>query len=365
MDNQHLYVGEAMRSILHAEARAAYTPFSTHVQTNIMQRKCNKCRKKKPLLQRSAAEQAGPSVVPPIVHDVLNSPGQPLDSETRAFFEPRFGHNFGRMHVHSIAPQASRSDLRVGPPDDSYEKEADQVADRIIKMPLSREQNRPKEASFDLSRVRLHTDARAALSAEAIGAQAFTVGQDIVFGAAQYQPGTKGGMRLMAHELVHFMQQSERIPKGSIQREDISGEGEPVAEDISGEGLAGETKVCENPINLPLNASSQGPFLKYDDLKSKSFNTDLFSDLEIHAKAQYANKSHDTYKDREYFGVHLKECGLWDSEVDSKIDNIGKDINLNVNIGRPPFYKSRINYLVIKNSSTDHPIYVDYEVSGK
>lgn len=207
----------------------------------LLQRKCEKCRKKKQLLQKRS-EHAGPSVVPPIVHEVLNSPGQPLDSETRAFFEPRFGHDFRRMQVHSVAPQASASGLRIGPPNDSYEKEADQVADRILEFPQSREQNGPEEAGFDLSRVRLHADARAAQSAQAVGARAFTVGRDIVFGTGQYQPGTAGGMRLMAHELVHFMQQAESIPAGSIQRQDISGE----EEQVGGECPVDAKHICDS-----------------------------------------------------------------------------------------------------------------------
>ncbi len=110
---------------------------------------CAACRAKR--LQRRATESAGPSGVPPIVHEVLRSPGQPLDAETRAFMEPRFGHDF--------------------------------------------------------SRVRVHTGARAAESARAVNALAYTVGRDVVFGAGQYAPGTSAGRRLLAHELAHVVQQ--------------------------------------------------------------------------------------------------------------------------------------------------------------
>src|SRR2546430_6299517 len=41
-----------------------------------------------------AANPSETSTVPPIVHDVLRSQGQPLDSDTRVFVEPRFGHDF-------------------------------------------------------------------------------------------------------------------------------------------------------------------------------------------------------------------------------------------------------------------------------
>jgi hypothetical protein len=89
--------------------------------------------------------------VPAIVHDVLRSPGQPLDPATRAFFEPRFEHDF--------------------------------------------------------SHVRVHSDAKAAESARSVNALAFTVGQNIHFGAGEYHPESLGGMRLLAHELAHTVQQ--------------------------------------------------------------------------------------------------------------------------------------------------------------
>jgi pimeloyl-ACP methyl ester carboxylesterase len=105
--------------------------------------------------RRQRADKAEPELAPPIVHEVLAFPGRPLDDETRAFMEPRFGHDF--------------------------------------------------------SRVGLHTNARAAASAEAVNALAYTVGQDIVFGAGQYQPRTSEGRRLIAHELAHTVQQGLSI----------------------------------------------------------------------------------------------------------------------------------------------------------
>ena len=118
---------------------------------------CPKCMKEQSRYKQSQAKpfQAGVnngSVVPPIVHDVLNSSGQPLDAGTRAFMEPRFGHDF--------------------------------------------------------SQVRVHNDTRAADSAEAIKALAYTIGRDVVFGAGQYAPETSKGKKLLAHELTHVLQQN-------------------------------------------------------------------------------------------------------------------------------------------------------------
>jgi hypothetical protein len=89
-------------------ATSAFMPVRGHV----LQRKCAcggspglagecaECSKKRLSLQRATRnhelETANSSAVPPIVHDALRSPGQPLDPVARAFFEPRFGHDFSR-----------------------------------------------------------------------------------------------------------------------------------------------------------------------------------------------------------------------------------------------------------------------------
>jgi Domain of unknown function (DUF4157) len=102
------------------------------------------------------------SAIPSIVREVLGSPGEPLDAETRAFMEPRFG--------------------------------------------------------YDFSRVRVHNDARAAESAIAINALAYTLGGDLVFGVGRYAPRSGEGQRLLAHELMHVVQQSQARNNPGIQR---------------------------------------------------------------------------------------------------------------------------------------------------
>lgn len=127
---------------------------------------CEECKSKAMQLQRSSAiaseaAATGTMTAPPIVHDVLNSPSSPLDAGTRRFMEPRFG--------------------------------------------------------FDFGRVRVHTSAKAAESARVVGALAYTVGQNVVFGSGQHTPHTAAGQRLIAHELTHVMQQS-RMTNGEIHR---------------------------------------------------------------------------------------------------------------------------------------------------
>ena len=63
----------------------------------------------------------------------------------------------------------------------------------------------------DLSGVRVHTDSRAVQLNRDLGAQAFTHGSDVYFGAGKFQPGTGEGDRLLAHELVHVGQQNPSI----------------------------------------------------------------------------------------------------------------------------------------------------------
>jgi hypothetical protein len=80
------------------------------------------------------------------------------------------------------------------------------------------------EARFgrDFSGVRVHADGPAAGSARAVNALAYTAGQNIVFGEAQYNPGIDGGRRLLAHELTHVIQQSHAAtPQRTLQRKVI------------------------------------------------------------------------------------------------------------------------------------------------
>jgi len=84
--------------------------------------------------QYSSTNHAGPAAVPPIVHEVLCSPGQPLDAATRTHVEARFGHDFSHVRVHAAAPPI-QAKLTINHPNDRYEQEADRVADAVMRMP--------------------------------------------------------------------------------------------------------------------------------------------------------------------------------------------------------------------------------------
>jgi hypothetical protein len=142
--------------------------------------------------------------------------------------------------------------LKIGKPNDSFEQEADRMADATMRMrDLEEQRTNGKEGPSpaqslrshiglppgsgeplpdavrsyfgprfgdDFSRVRVHTDPRAAKSARALGAQAYTLGHDVVFDQGQYAPETKEGQRLLAHELAHVVQQSSGGISPMIQR---------------------------------------------------------------------------------------------------------------------------------------------------
>lgn len=151
------------------------------------------------------------------------------------------------------------SKLQIGAPNDAYEREADVVADRVMRTPDTtapvteappgvqrkcdaclqtapqsvdaalQSAGQPLDArtrdffeprfGVDFQAVRVHADAGAQGSARQINAKAFTVGQDIVFGAGQFSPGTEDGRRLLAHELTHVVQQSGGTVQPSVQRQ--------------------------------------------------------------------------------------------------------------------------------------------------
>lgn len=83
------------------------------------------------------------------------------------------------------------------------------------------------ELGDDLEQVRVHSNSAAAAAARAADARAFTVGRDVVFGEAEYAPGTRAGQRLIAHEVVHAIQQRGT---GALPEELEVGEPEAPAE---------------------------------------------------------------------------------------------------------------------------------------
>jgi hypothetical protein len=136
-----------------------------------------------------------------------------------------------------------QSKLTISHHDDAFEREADFAADEVMRMPhprpaIQRAASTPispldvvqtggrpldqpvrssMESRFqrDFGKVRIHTDARAARSAQGLSARAYTTGSNIVFGAGEYSPHTPAGASLLAHELTHVVQQEGSAPWSS------------------------------------------------------------------------------------------------------------------------------------------------------
>jgi hypothetical protein len=159
------------------------------------------------------ASDAGKSVAPTIVHEALHSRGQQLDTSTREFMESRFDHDF--------------------------------------------------------SRVRVHTDSTAIEATQSVNALAFTVGQDIAFGRDKYSPQSPSGRELLAHELVHVMQQNSSpsllgIPLAlSEPGDELEREADRVAKDVlppsSGVRQLAEPHVQRVPSNQSQSPITQRP----------------------------------------------------------------------------------------------------------
>lgn len=83
---------------------------------------------------------------------------------------------------------------------------------------------------YDFSRVRIHSGERAAESARAVNALAYTLGKNVVFGAGQYEPSSTKGQRLLAHELTHTIQQGGADAGGETALQGYAGAGGDSAE---------------------------------------------------------------------------------------------------------------------------------------
>ena len=157
---------------------------------------------------------------PANVNDVTAAPGQPLDATTRAYFEPRFGSDF--------------------------------------------------------SKVRIHTERNAADSAQAVGARAYTVGRNIIFGAGQYAPSTTAGRKLLAHELTHVLQQREA---GSIPRSlEVSSPGAPT--ERQADGVANAVASSRSALTQITQLSAIAPAVQREPTRPRaSTGTQSIADL--------------------------------------------------------------------------------------
>jgi hypothetical protein len=176
-----------------------------------MDGECAGCRSTR--LRGSPGQPSRPRAIPTIVHEALGSPGEMLSPRILKFMAVRFGGVSRVASPGSTAPASvSRAKLALNRPADFFEQGAERTATQVVGEPAKSGPD-IAVASFahGFRRARVQHDGRAAESARAIGARAYTVGPNIVFGNGAYAPETQAGRRLLAHELAHTLQQGPRI----------------------------------------------------------------------------------------------------------------------------------------------------------
>ncbi|MGH3774197.1 MAG: DUF4157 domain-containing protein [Pseudonocardiaceae bacterium] len=269
---------------------------------------------------------------PPAVQSGGANSGSVLNAGT---FVASFGHDFGQVRVqsHDIAnaraPRAVRSSFGTGPTigrvDDPVEAEADRLAQQMATGPIpsgatgqgtsahphtgdsASEQSDSRRSlpgvgrklpdllrfemeqrlGFDLGCVRVHSDDQAGRLASGVGAAAFTIGHDIAFGEGRYAPETTQGRRLIAHELVHVLQQSKGRGVSPPQRRPV-GRGAGVAplwgaiqpdaasviRRVPLEGLSAEHDLAQERIRARDRGpgTEPGPGLPFEVLKQAGYD---------------------------------------------------------------------------------------------
>lgn len=156
-------------------------------------------------------------LAPRVVSEVIDSPGRPLDAGTQRFFKQTLGHDF--------------------------------------------------------SRVRVHTDHTAADSARAVNAYAYTVGQDVVFGAGQYAPESEFGCYLLAHELAHTMQQRSLDLRSSARQLPINSPGDAYEHEADAFAASALQRAARKPASSSAaqpSLSASSPFVARVDCSTVS-----------------------------------------------------------------------------------------------
>jgi hypothetical protein len=208
--------------------------------TPLVQRQVEEEKKEEEILQTKESSKQSPAVSSNLETNIQSSRtgGTPLPESIRAFFEPRFGHDFSKVKLHTNTRAAELAHTEITPLIQRQESLAEEEDEELIQtkiagdvtpevtpaistgiqslqgggQPLSASERGFFQPRFgaDFYAVRIHADQGAAEMARAVNARAFTFGHNIVFGAGQFRWGSVDTRRLLAHELTHVLQQSSR-----------------------------------------------------------------------------------------------------------------------------------------------------------
>ena len=237
---------------------------------------CQDCRARK---RETALPHAWSGPVPSLVPEVLASPGTSLESGFRRQMESRFGHDFGK--------------------------------------------------------VRVHRDAKAAASAEAVQARAYTVGHEIVLGAAAAWPESRDTLPLLSHELAHVVQQDKVFggsgQSGLVQRAGL--EQSISAQDASAASGLREPDCGTRVADLFLLGAIQCPqrpeccFAQVHDRKNHNLTGIFRADHQLEGKpdCEYGDQKHHDF----WLANHWRILEITTSEM-TVMNMCGQEETLNV-----------------------------------
>lgn|GEM_PF-3383535 len=248
--------------VMHAPIAKAADFFQPKpVATNIVQQKCAHCEDEEKVQRKVSTGTATGSELPSSVHCAVNSGGQSMDAGTRNFMESGFGYDFGNVQIHN--------------------------------------------------------DSQAQQSAASINALAYTHHNHIVFGKGQYQPHTHSGKQLLAHELVHTIQQNQL---GSTQNKvfrKASFTDDPVkyskdinpAEELANEiKNAGSSKMGQTLIEINGFVIEEGKPVVVNPLHIPAIAST--------AAGKHVTCTYDKEADNDIsFRMHLPVAGKWEFEA--------------------------------------------------
>jgi hypothetical protein len=282
-----------------------------------LSRKCAACEEEAeeptPMQRKIADGSSVVADVPASVHDVLRTPGTPLDAADRGYLEPRFGRDF--------------------------------------------------------SKVRVHADETASRSAAAVGAAAYTIGPHIAFAAGRYAPATDGGRQLLAHELAHVIQQQHAVDPPLRRQTEPAPAAPPAAapapaacktsytkaasfQDLINLVHAAETALAAAGITTPKDQIHAIRGIYYGTLWSLDFSVEK-SPTRNECFQRFTRPSEDPAKSAPPDIRTALDCGLFDALKDSQdmVDPSGRQVDfghliIGLDARADPAFASNIKYPV-------------------
>ncbi len=133
--------------------------------------------------------------------------------------------------------------------------------------------------------VRLHTGAAAERSAQGLGARAYTVGSDVVFGAGEFAPGTPQGDELLAHELAHVVQQDQTGQTADANRLNPSGHASEQQAQAAAQGHA-PSQLTAAPAGIARAVGDNEPSAVVDEVPAAAAGAPPISTIDVDTTAE-------------------------------------------------------------------------------